>query len=160
MVPINQVILGGDPLLGSSIVGNNIDEQLQLLEKYKQNLETAKQLKQSQVAPKLLWDDIDSEIISLTEDQKEKLFQNEDYIECYNKIQLIVQSELLNLVKTKIESTPEGKELLQSQLKLVKKLKTRIIEETNKELEMFKKFKEYSKTNSDLTYDNFIKNNI
>jgi hypothetical protein len=63
-------------------------------------------------------------------------------------------------VKAKIESTPEGKELLQSQLKLVKKLKTRIIEETNKELEMFKKFKEYSKTNSDLTYDNFIKNNI
>jgi hypothetical protein len=53
MVPINQVILGGDPLLGSSIVGNNIDEQLQLLEKYKQNLETAKQLKQNQVAPKL-----------------------------------------------------------------------------------------------------------
>lgn len=160
MVPINQVILGGDPLLGSSIVGNNIDEQLQLLEKYKQNLETAKQLKQNQVASKLLWDDIDNEIISLTEDQKEKLFQDEDYIECYNKIQLIVQSELLNLVKTKIESTPEGKELLQSQLKLVKKLKTRIIEETNRELEMFKKFKEYSKTNSDLTYDNFIKNNI
>lgn len=160
MVPINQVILGGDPLLGSSIVGNNIDEQLQLLEKYKQNLETAKQLKQNQVVSKLLWDDIDNEIISLTEDQKEKLFQDEDYIECYNKIQLIVQSELLNLVKTKIEGTPEGKELLQSQLKLVKKLKTRIIEETNKELEMFKKFKEYSKTNSDLTYDNFIKNNI
>lgn len=160
MVPINQVILGGDPLLGSSIVGNNIDEQLQLLEKYKQNLETAKQLKQNQVVSKLLWDDIDNEIISLTEDQKEKLFQDEDYIECYNKIQLIVQSELLNLVKTKIEGTLEGKELLQSQLKLVKKLKTRIIEETNKELEMFKKFKEYSKTNSDLTYDNFIKNNI
>lgn len=38
MVPINQVILGGDPLLGSSMVGNSLDEQLQLIEKYKQNL--------------------------------------------------------------------------------------------------------------------------
>ena len=46
MVPINQVILGGDPLLGSSMVGNSLDEQLQLIEKYKQNLEAAKQLRQ------------------------------------------------------------------------------------------------------------------
>lgn len=40
MIPINQVILGGgDPLLG-----NSLDEQLQLIEKYKQNLEAAKYL--------------------------------------------------------------------------------------------------------------------
>lgn len=44
MVPINQVILGGDPLLGSSMVGNSLDEQLQLIEKYKQNLEAAKEI--------------------------------------------------------------------------------------------------------------------
>lgn len=59
MIPINQVILGGsDPLLGNSIVGNSLDEQLQLIEKYKQNLEAAKQLRQ-QVQPlqqqKLIW---------------------------------------------------------------------------------------------------------
>lgn len=30
MVPINQVILGGDPLLGSSMVGNSLDEQLRI----------------------------------------------------------------------------------------------------------------------------------
>ena len=43
MIPVNQVILGGgDPLLGSSVVGNSLDEQLQLIEKYKQNLEAAK----------------------------------------------------------------------------------------------------------------------
>jgi hypothetical protein len=46
MMPINQVILGGDPLLSNSIVGNNLEEQIQLLEKYKQNLELAKQTKQ------------------------------------------------------------------------------------------------------------------
>ena len=38
MIPVNQVILGGgDPLLGNSMVGNSLDEQLQLIEKYKQN---------------------------------------------------------------------------------------------------------------------------
>ena len=64
MVPVNQVILGGDPLLGSSIIGNSLDEQLQMIERYKQNLEVAKQLKQqTQVVQqpiavqKLIWDD-------------------------------------------------------------------------------------------------------
>lgn len=36
MVPVNQVILGGDPLLESSIIGNSLDEQLQMIERYKQ----------------------------------------------------------------------------------------------------------------------------
>ena len=45
----------------------------------------------------------------------------------------MVQAEILNLVKGRIESTPEGKELLQRQLKIVKKLKGKIIQETNRE---------------------------
>lgn len=162
MVPINQVIVGGDPLLGNSIVGNNIEEQLRLLEKYKQNLEVAKQVQQN-IQPKnqkLIWDDIDIEVTSLSEEQKEKLFLDEDYQEVYSKLQLLVQSELLNLVKGKIESTNEGKELLQNQLKLVKKLKTKIIQETNKEIETFKKFREFSKNNPGITYEDFIKHNI
>ena len=81
MIPINQVILGGgDPLLGTSVVGNNLDEQLQLLERYKQNLEAAKQIKQqTATAPiqKLIWDEIDSEIVPMTEEQKNMLFQDE-----------------------------------------------------------------------------------
>jgi hypothetical protein len=42
-------------------------------------------------------------------------------------------------------------------LKSVKKLKTRIINDTNREMEMFRKFKEYSKNNPEVTYDEFIK---
>jgi hypothetical protein len=38
--------------------------------------------------------------------------QDEDYVENYNKIQTMVQTEILNLVKGRIENTPEGKELL------------------------------------------------
>ena len=82
MVPINQVILGGDPLLGSSMVGNSLDEQLQLIEKYKQNLEAAKQLRQ-QVQPvqqpvqhRMIWDDIDAEINPMSDEQKSRLLQD------------------------------------------------------------------------------------
>lgn len=165
MVPINQVILGGDPLLGNSMVGNSLDEQITLLERYKQNLEAAKQMKQQMqptqpVQQKLVWDEIDAEISPMTEEQKSMLFQNEEYMDIYNRLQTLVQEEILTLVKPRIESTQEGKELLNNQLKIIKKLKGKIIQETNKEMEMFRKFREFSKTNPDVTYEEFIKSNI
>lgn len=168
MIPVNQVILGGDPLLGGSIIGNNLDEQLQLLERYKQNLEAAKQMKQQiqQSVPqsipsqKLIWDEIDAEIEPMTDDQKGRLLQDEDYVETYTKIQNMVNAEILNLVKSRIENTPEGKELLSHQLKTVRKLKGKIIDETNREMEMFRRFREYSKQHPGVTYDEFIKVNM
>lgn len=167
MIPVNQVILGGDPLLGGSVIGNSLDEQLQLLERYKQNLEAAKQMKQQLQQPtsqptsqKLIWDDIDAEVEPMTDEQKSKLLQDEDYAETYTKIQNMVNAELLNLVKGRVESTPEGKELLSHQLKTVKRLKSKIIDETNREMEMFRRFREYSKQHPGVTYDEFIKANV
>lgn len=164
MIPVNQVILGGgDPLLGNSMVGNSLDEQLQLIEKYKQNLEAAKQLRQQAqsvqqpVPQRMIWDEIDAEINPMTDEQKARMLQDEDYVDTYTKIQGMVQAEILNLVKGRIEATPEGKELLQRQLKIVKKLKGKIIQETNREMEMFRKFREFSKTHPEVTYDEFIK---
>lgn len=117
MIPINQVILGGgDPLLGNSMVGNSLDEQLQLIEKYKQNLEAAKQLRQQAqpvqqpVPQRMIWDEIDAEINPMTDEQKTRMLQDEDYVDTYTKIQDMVQAEILNLVKGRIEATPEGKE--------------------------------------------------
>lgn len=43
------------------------------------------------------------------------------------------------------------------QLKIVKKLKEKIIQETNREMEMFRKFREFSKTHPEVTYEEFIK---
>ena len=165
MVPVNQVILGGDPLLGGSLVNNSLDDQLQLLERYKQNLEAAKQMKQQMQAPqnipqRLIWDDIDAEIEPMTSEQKNKLLQDEDYVETYTRIQSLVNSEILNLVKGKIESTQEGRDLLSQQLKIVRKLKNKIINETNKEMEVFRKFREFSKQHPEVTYEEFIKSNM
>lgn len=157
MVPVNQVILGSDPLLGSSMIGNSIDEQLQLLEKYKQNLEAARQLKAVKPQEKFIWDDIDAEVEPMTDEQKNRLAQDEEYAGNYNILQQMVQDELLNLVKGRIESSSKGKEILEKQLKIVRKLKGKIISETNREMDIFNRFKEYSKTHPDTTYEEFIK---
>jgi hypothetical protein len=156
MYPVNQVFLGSDPMMSSL---DDLDMQIQRMEAYRNKL---KQMQSSkpQMPTKLIWDEIDAEVSPMTDEQKARLFQNEDYVLNYNEIQALVQSEILNLVKGRIESTERGRELLNSQLKIVKKLKTKIIDDTNKEMEMFMKFKEFSKTNPTITYEEFIKSNI
>ena len=152
MFPVNQVFLGNtDPLLSQ----NDINNQIQLLRQYEAQLSQLQQKGTLHASP--IWDSIDSEMSSLTENQKAKFFEDQEYTEITNSLQNMVQLELLNLVKTKIENNPEGKDLLQKQLKLVKRLKTKIIEETNNETTIFKKFKEFSKDNPNLTYEEFVK---
>lgn len=85
------------------------------------------------------------------------LLSNQDYVNNYNVLQSMVQAEVLNLVRGKIEASADGEHLLEEQLKLVKLLKSKIVEVTNKEMELFKAFKEASKTNPNLTYEEFLK---
>lgn len=164
---MNQFILGGgDPVLA----GTQIDEQIQLLEGQEQLLmarqrqmqqgaivQQQQQLgQQPQAAQVSLWDSIDAEIEPLTNEQRQLLSSNEEYVNNYNALQNMVQVEVLNLVRAKIENSEEGRNLLTTQLKLVKSLKTGIVEKTQRDMELFNAFKEASKTNPSLTYDAFI----
>lgn len=156
-MPLNQFILGGDSMFSNNL--DDIDTQIQRMEAYRQRL---KQLKESQQIQnnqpqRLIWDEIDSEITPMSNEQKNRLLNNQDYVSIYTELQSMVQAELLNLVKAKIEGSERGKELLSKQLKIVRKLKTKIIEDTDREMEMFKKFKEYSKEHPNTSYDEFIK---
>ena len=150
--PINQVFLGSDPMMSSGL--DDLDAQIRKMEAYRNKL---RQMQSQQQPQKLIWDEIDAEIIPMTEEQKARLLQDPEYAEVYTDLQNIVQSEILNLVKGRIESTERGKELLSKQLKIVKKLKNKIISETNREMELFNRFREYSKQHPEVTYEEFIK---
>ena len=154
-MPINQITIGGDPLLGTP--SYNIEEQLRQLEARKQTLESMKQLNPQAIQQSVLWDSIDSEIKVLSQDQLSRLFENQEYVTTYTRIQELVNTEIINLVKARIENTTEGKQLLQEQLNIIRKMKPTIIEETNREVELFKRFREYSKNNPNVTYEEFIK---
>lgn len=155
MIPVSQINIGGDPLLGAQ--GYNIEEQLRQLELRRQSLESMKQLNPQAIPQTVIWNEIDAEIKVLSPAQIQKLFENEDYIKIYSRIQELVNAEILNLVKYKIESSTEGNQLLRNQLDILKKLKTRILEDTDREVALFKQFKEFSKTNPNVTYDEFLK---
>lgn len=165
MGPVNM-FLSGDPLLGNS---GNLEEQLRMAEAYQQKLKALQDMQskaQQQAQPqqvqqqRLIWDDIDDEIAPLTNEQKMRLSQDADYMDTYNELQGLVQAEILSLVKGRIESTERGRDLLASQLKIVKRLKTKIIDDTNKEMEIFRRFREFSKQNPTVTYEEFIKDNM
>lgn len=174
MIPVNQFILGGsDPLLyPSEKMTNSIDEQIAFLQSQKQAINeayrrnaipnanngvTQNQQVTQQPTTQGIWDAIDAEIAPLTQEQQNMLLNNQAYVNNYNALQSMVQAEVLNLVRGKIEASEDGKHLLEEQLKLVKLLKSKIVEVTNKEMELFKAFKEASKTNPNLTYEEFLK---
>lgn len=95
----------------------------------------------------------------LTNEQRNMLATNEEYVANYNNLQSMVQAEVLNLVRANIENSPEGKALLDNQLKLVKNLKTSIIEMSQREMQLFNAFKEASAKNPSLTYKERLLNN-
>lgn len=152
MYPINQVILGNDSMFNNI---EDLDSQIKRMELYRQKLKQLNEIKSNSV-----WNEIDNEISPLTEEQRLRMQQDSEYMSIYNELQLMVQSELLNLVKDKIEGSAKGKDLLEKQLTLVKKLKSKIVEDTETEMKLFNKFKEYSKSNPNITYEQFIKDNI
>ena len=103
MYPVNQVILGSEPMFNSL---DDIDIQIQKMEAYRQRLKQLKESQHSQVQQsKSIWNEIDMEISPMSDDQKSKLMQDADYMSIYNELQSIVQNEILNLVKDKIENT-------------------------------------------------------
>lgn len=136
MIPVNQFILGSsDPLLyPSEKMTNSIDEQIAFLQSQKQAINEAYRrnaipnanngtTQNQQVPTQGIWDAIDAEIAPLTQEQQNMLLSNQDYVNNYNALQSMVQAEVLNLVRGKIEASADGKHLLEEQLKLVKLLK-------------------------------------
>lgn len=61
-------------------------------------------------------------------------------------------------VRDKVANSPRGKELLEKQLNNIRAKKDSIIEEANKELELFKKFQIAAQANPKLTYVDFCNN--
>lgn len=155
MGPVNMYVGTQDPLLNNQ---RDLDEQLKLAEQRLAALQEINKSRNSNMQSRSpIWDTIDREIEPLTQDQRIKLQNNESYLESYTQLNSMVQSALVDLVKGTIENSEEGKRILEEQLRIIRELKGKIIEDSNKEMELFRKFKEFSKSNSDTTYEDFLK---
>lgn len=105
-----------------------------------------------------LWDEIDKEVCSLNNDQQAIFAKDDVYNNVSAELQMLIQQELINSVRDKVANSPRGKELLEKQLNNIRAKKDSIIEEANKELELFKKFQIAAQANPKLTYVDFCNN--
>lgn len=146
MNPVNQIFLGGS--------SNDIESQIRQLEEYRKRLQSL------ETSGSSLWNTIDNEVSSLDDRKRNLIMQDTEYVNIYNSIQMIVHNELLNLVKAKIEASEQGRKLLEKQLESLRKARQRIEEKDSKDMELFNKFKEFSKANPNVTYEQFIKSEM
>lgn len=159
--PQYQFNLGNpDPILA----GNNysvpdyfkgLDDEINRLNELKQRINQRQNAPQSNYS---IWDEIDKEVSALTDEQKSILGKDETYVSIDRELQMMIQQELINSVRGKVENSPRGKELLETQLKNIRDKKKHIVEESNKEMELFKKFQVAVQINPNITYSEFVKN--
>lgn len=131
-----------------------LDDEIARLNSLRQQIAKIQQPIKKSVS---LWDEIDKEVSALTNEQKSILAKDENYRSIDKELQIMVQQELINSVKEVIENSQKGKELLERQLKYIKDKKTSIVEESNREIEIFKRFQIAVQANPNLTYAEFIK---
>lgn len=132
------------------LLGNFQQERAQMIEEYRRKIEM-----QGSRTP--LWDKIDAEIAPLTEEQKKFIFEDEGYKTVQSELAQLVQEHILRIVKPQIESTEKGKELLSRAYDVAVTAKKKAIQETNKEMELFKQWQNYAVAHPTATYADFIK---
>lgn len=103
--------------------------------------------------PQDLWAEIENELSTLTEEQKQDLMRDEQFIERENAIQVLYQNVLTTLVKPYLLSDEDGIKALQEQLETVKTLKRKIVKESTRKNELVN---EYMENYSDKTWNEFL----
>ena len=141
----------------------NIDQQINYFTKLKQQATDSlgKQYNDLQnLKQDSIWTKIDNEVSNIDKYIIETLNNDETYKSINTQLQAIVQQELLYLVRDKVESRQDGKELLEKQLQVIKQIKSNASEKRNKDIDLFNRFKEYSRIHPETTYEQFLTKTI
>lgn len=140
-----------DPLLSGN---RNLEQLAQENEVYQQKLQALQQMpKTAQRSATPIWDEIDRIVSGLNEQERAVLNNNKEYYDNSIAIQEMVNSEIIMLVKGKIESSAEGKAVLEQQLSFVRRTSKTAKEETARRDALFR---EYVTEHSDMTWQEFI----
>lgn len=157
---MSNIFPGADPLLvqPQNQYQLDIDAQIAQLESVKQRMLQQKQAVvqqqgQPQQSKSPLWDEIDSEIDSMTERELNELGKSDEFQKSNNLVQSVLNREFVAIMRPIVESTKDGKEALQNHLAIVKKLKKTATEKVDKNLALFT---EYTEKYSDKSWAEFL----
>lgn len=142
-----------DPLLGNRPSLEQLERQNEVCAQRLQELRNMPVHSAPQKTSTPLWDEIDKVVSSLNEQEKAVLENNTEYYENSVAIQGMVNAEILSLVKGRVESSREGRDILERQLSLVRRMSKEAREETAKRDALFR---EYITQHGDKTWQEFV----
>lgn len=137
----------------------NINEQINYFTKLKQQYENAFNNQFNEIPvnkDESFWVKIDNEVANVDKYTSDALASDENYKSINTQLQNIIQQELLFLVRDKVEQREDGKKLLEKQLQIIKQIKSNVSDKRNKDIDLFNRFKEYSRLHPETTYEQFL----
>lgn len=145
----------GDPLLGSTPTSYPTLPELE--EEQRKIAERMDLLKKQQIQRQQpsspIWDEIDSIVAGMSDQEMVMINQNKDFVESTQIIQGILQREYLRIMRPIVEQTKDGKEALENHLSLIKKLRKIAKDEVNKKYSMLE---EYMGKYSNIPFSEFM----
>ena len=153
---------GVDPLLGST---PDYSAHLAELEQAQQAIEQQKQslLKLAQTTPSAeakpatatpIWDEIDTITGNMSKAEFQAMEANENYQKSLEALMSYVAAVQLQMIRPRIESSPEGKKLLEQHLTNVKFLRKAALDDVNKKMA---DFEDYTKNYSHMSWEEYLK---
>jgi hypothetical protein len=86
------------------------------------------------------------------------VLNDEEYLAKQSELQQIINEQVLMIVKPYVEQSERGKQLLGEVYDVVQVAKKKAVQETNKEMELFRQWQDYSRKHPEATYAEFLKN--
>lgn len=153
---------GVDPLLGStpdySAHLAELEQAQQAIEQQRQNLLKLAQTQPSTEAKPAtatpIWDEIDAITGNMSKAEFQAMESDENYQKSLEALMSYVAAIQLQMIRPRIESSPEGKKLLEQHLTNVKFLRKAALDDVNKKMA---DFEEYTKNYSHMSWEEYLK---
>lgn len=153
---------GNDPLLGATTnydahykelerMGQVIEQRKQALQQMKTQMEQPQQPQQS---PTPVWDEIDSVTKGLSANEFELISHNDEFVESQNAVMEILQAKYLQMMRPIVEGCPEGRDILERHLTLLKRLRKVAVSENERKMQ---EYNEYTEKYPDMPYTEYLK---
>ena len=152
-----NIFINNDPTLRGIDYNSQLSEleRMQVeLEQRKQTLQNLGSKVQQPISSTPIWDEIDSIVSGMSEQERSFVENDKEYQDNYLQVMNVLQAQYLRIMRPYVEGTSEGKEALQEQLMLVKRLKKQANKVVNAE---FDDFKEYKEKYSHMSYQDYLK---
>lgn len=149
---MNNFVFSQDPLLLSSYGKSTISDDFG--GKQIQFSEIMQQFAQPSQTTKDYLGELDRLLREMRSEVSESLLENEDYAKLNNELQSIVQNELMNNIKWRINNNQDAVRNIEKQMEFISKEKSRIESEERKNLA---EINDYMKNYSNMTFDDYKK---